>query len=143
MRDGGVPSALKKFVALRAGGRCEYCRTPERYSPSPFAVEHILPIARGGASVAENLAFSCQGCNNHKFTRIEGFDPVTERAAPLFDPRNQLWTDHFEWNEEAAEIRGLTPSGRATVIALQLNREGLRNLREIMRDWDVHPEAGQ
>ena len=40
----------------------------------------------------------------------------------LFDPRRQVWADHFRWSEAGDEIVGLTPTGRATVAVLQLNR---------------------
>lgn len=33
----------------------------------------------------------------------------------------QLWRDHFCWSEDGAEIIGVTPVGRATVVALNMN----------------------
>lgn len=49
-------------------------------------------------------------------------DPITRRLVRLFNPRLQEWKAHFRWNEDATEIIGLTPCGRATVAALELNR---------------------
>ena len=37
------------------------------------------------------------------------------------NPRKQRWSDHFRWIADGTKISGRTPSGRATVIALQLN----------------------
>ena len=51
---------------------------------------------------------------------------------PLFDPRRQTWSEHFEWSNNATLIVGLTPSGRATVVALHLNRPSLVLAR---REW--------
>lgn len=36
----------------------------------------------------------------------------------LFNPRVMLWEDHFRW--EGYSVLGLTPTGRATVLALFL-----------------------
>jgi hypothetical protein len=47
--------------------------------------------------------------------------------------------EHFEWREYFTEIIGISPSGRATVNRLQLNREGLVNLRRILVDAGLHP----
>ena len=38
----------------------------------------------------------------------------------MFHPRRQRWRDHFRW--DGFRIVGLTPTGRATVAALQMNR---------------------
>jgi 5-methylcytosine-specific restriction endonuclease McrA len=104
-----------------------------------FAVEHILPRSRGGKTVLGNLALSCQGCNNHKYAKTNGPDPKTGKRVPLYHPRKQRWSDHFAWNENHILIVGLTPTGRATVEALQLNREGLVNLRQILGEAAEHP----
>lgn len=38
-----------------------------------------------------------------------------------------------------ARIIGLTPTGRASVIALQLNRDGVVNLRQALFTLGKHP----
>lgn len=129
----------RRAIAERAGGGCEYCRGQERFATHPFSVEHVVPRSRGGNSGLENLAFSCQGCNNHKYTKTEGRDPVTGEHVPLFHPRQQGWREHFAWNEDATLIVGLTPTGRATVEALHLNRPGLVNLRRALYAHGEHP----
>ena len=105
----------------------------------PFSVEHVEPRSRQGANSLENLAFSCQGCNNHKYTRIEGVDPASGAIVVLFHPRRQLWREHFAWNQDATLVLGLTPTGRATVEALRLNRPGLVNLRRVLAGAGEHP----
>ena len=86
-----------------------------------------------------NLALACQGCNNHKYTKTEASDPVSGAMAPLFHPRRQRWRDHFTWDNTYTVIIGLTPTGRATVETLQLNRAGLVNLRRVLYAMGEHP----
>jgi len=134
-----VSAAIRRLVRTRAHGRCEYCQTPEAYAPEAFSIEHIIPRSRRGSSTAENLALCCQGCNNHKFTRIRGRDPVTELTVALFHPREHHWHEHFAWMPDARRIVGQTAAGRATVEALRLNRPGLVNLREALIAIRIHP----
>ena len=49
-----------------------------------------------------------------------GPDPTTGRDEPLFNPRSQLWEEHF--HREGAVVLPLTPTGRATEAALAMNR---------------------
>ncbi|WP_242039819.1 hypothetical protein [Anabaena sphaerica] len=39
----------------------------------------------------------------------------------LFNPRTQVWPEHFYWTEDGLQIVGKTPTGRATVKALHLS----------------------
>lgn len=134
-----VPRALVRAVTERAAGQCEYCRCLTRFSSDSFAVEHIIPEVRGGATEEANLALSCLGCNTIKGATVIGFDPVTEHDVSLFHPREQRWTAHFAWTPDTTEIIGLTATGRATVVRLRFNRLGLVNLRAALRDFGVHP----
>jgi HNH endonuclease len=139
MSEGSVTEEQKRAVAERARGCCEYCRSQARFSPDPFSVEHIVPRSRGGTSDLANFALACQGCNNRKYTGIEAIDPITGEAVPLYHPRQQRWADHFAWNQEYTLVLGLTPTGRATVERLQLNRVGVVNLRRTLRAVGEHP----
>lgn len=138
----GPTARQKQAVARRASDACEYCRSQARYSPDPFSVDHILPRAGGGADHRlENLALSCQGCNNRKYTSTNAADPATGEATPLFHARRQRWSEHFAWNADYSLVIGLTPTGRATVAKLQLNRDGVVNLRRVLRTMNQHPPA--
>jgi 5-methylcytosine-specific restriction endonuclease McrA len=132
-------SAQKRVVANRAGGCCEYCRSPARYSPNPFAIEHIIPRSQGGKTVLRNIAYSCQGCNNHKYAHTHGIDSMTGRETPLYHPCKQRWRDHFAWNDDYTLIEGSNPPGRATVETLHLNREELVNLHRVLHSLGEHP----
>jgi hypothetical protein len=141
MIDGPIKRDTRKAIRSRAGGLCEYCRCQERFATEGFSVEHILPVQAGGGNDPDNLALACQGCNNHKFTKIEAFDPATGLSVALFHPRLQRWEDHFIWSHDFQSILGLTPTGRATVEALWLNRSGLVNLRRVLYEAGEHPPA--
>jgi hypothetical protein len=132
-------SRWKVQVRSRARGCCEYCRSQERFATQSFSVEHVVPFQAGGEEDLKNLALACQGCNNHKYIKTKGFDPVTGEEASLFHPRLQRWRDHFIWSYDFARILGLTPTGRATVETLQLNRQGLVNLRQALFAVGEHP----
>lgn len=64
---------------------------------------------------------------------------MTGEIAPLYHPRQQKWGEHFAWNEDFTHIVGLTPTGRATVEALQLNRDGVVSLRRVLYAAGEHP----
>ena len=134
-----VPRRLKQAVAERARNQCEYCRSREDHAVDPFSAEHIYPKSRGGAADLDNLALSCQTCNNHKYNKLESIDPETGVPALLFHPRQQQWRDHFAWSEDTTRIIGQTPTGRATVHTLDMNRESLLNLRRMLHRDGKHP----
>jgi hypothetical protein len=134
-----IVAQQKQAVVERAQGCCEYCRSQARFATQPFSVEHIKPRSRGGKTTLDNLALACQGCNNHKYTKTEGRDLLGGDIVPLYHPRQQQWHDHFAWNDDFTLIIGLTPTGRATVEALQLNREGVVNLRRVLYAAGAHP----
>jgi 5-methylcytosine-specific restriction endonuclease McrA len=129
----------KRLVEQRAGGCCEYCRSQLRFAMQSFSIEHLDPDGEEGGETLGNLAFSCQGCNNHKYTKTTGLDLRSGQAVSLYNPRRDRWSEHFAWSEDCTVIVGLTPIGRATVDTLQLNRSGLVNLRRILFAAGEHP----
>lgn len=139
MSRSGIAVETIRLVFARASNRCEYCQSPEDHCPDPFSIEHVHPQALGGTHDAANLALSCQGCNGFKGARVLAFDAVSEQDVTLFHPRRDVWTEHFEWSEDRLTLRGLTPTGRATVELLRLNRLGVRNLRAGLLALGRHP----
>ena len=130
---------LRRFVAERAGGRCEYCLTPARVATQSFSVEHILPWSKGGPTQPANLALACQGCNGYKLSYISAVDPRTGAHVELFHPRKMRWSDHFIWSPDGLRVMGLTSTGRASVALLRLNRPGLVALRAMLLAAGKHP----
>jgi len=139
MAEPRLQAQQRETVTRRARGCCEYCLSQELYSPDPFSVEHIIPLARGGTHDLENLAWACQGCNSRKYVASEALDSVTGQTVPLYHPRRDRWLEHFAWNEDNTLIIGLTQTGRATVEKLQLNRLGVVNLRRVLLLMGLHP----
>lgn len=101
----------------------------------------LFPSSKGGLTELDNLAFTC-GCNDYKRDLTRARDPQTRQLAMLFHPRRQRWADHFAWSENGNRVVGLTPTGRATVEALRMNREELINLRELLISANKHPPTG-
>lgn len=127
-----MPSWLRERVALRSRLRCGYCLTAETITGTALVVDRLIPEALGGAAIEDNLWMACNQCNLHKADRITARDPITDSWVPLFNPRRQVWSEHFAWTPTADYIVGLTPIGRGTVQALQLNRSLLAQVR---RGW--------
>lgn len=134
-----IPKSLKSKVVERANGYCEYCYSHSGHSPSSFVIDHIYPFSLGGLSESKNLALSCGDCNNHKYQKTHYFDPVTNQKVNLFHPRKNYWPNHFQWNEDETIIIGISPSGRASLNLLNMNREGNINLRHLMILVGLHP----
>ena len=134
-----VLKEIRMAVLAHADGCCEYCRTPLTYTPDPAVIDHILPASQGGADTLENLAVACWGCNGHKSAGTRAFDPQEARLVPLFHPRQQNWHDHFRWSDDGLRVLGLTAPGRATALKLNLNRQGLLNLRAVLKLAGKHP----
>ena len=134
-----VPLGVREAISQRARGCCEYCRSQARFATQAFSVEHIIPHGHGGTTTLDNLAFACQGCNNHKYTKVTGWDPIRGDTVRLFNPRRDLWGDHYVWSEDYTRIIGITPIGRATVETLRLNRPGVVNLRRVLFEVGEHP----
>lgn len=113
-------AALRAAVRSRANDRCEYCQRSQVDSPLiSLQLEHVVPRKHGGDDHFDNLALACAECNLHKGSDLTGIDPVSNAVTPLFNPRAQIWKDHFTWDGQ--RIVGLTAVGRTTVRVLQLN----------------------
>lgn len=114
-----IPATVRRQVIDRAGNRCEYCLLPAGVAFFPHEVDHVVAEKHGGTTDMDNLAFACWRCNRHKGSDLTSFDPQTRQLSPLYNPRTQVWTEHFA--SEGERIVGLTPEGRTTVNLLQLN----------------------
>jgi hypothetical protein len=125
-----VDIATRKFVVDRAGERCEYCRITQSGYIARFHVDHVLPKQHGGNDDRENLAFCCPVCNRKKGPNLSGVDPHTGSIVTIFNPRQQVWSEHFRWS--GATIVGISPHGRATVVVLDLNETRRLKLRRAL-----------
>jgi HNH endonuclease len=134
-----LPAELLIRLRRQVGNRCGYCRTSVLVTGQPLTVEHIIPLARGGSSQEDNLWLSCRRCNEHKGIQIDGIDPDTGERVPVFHPRRQAWREHFAWSGDGTQIIGLTPCGRATVLALKLNNDDMVAARRLWVSVGWHP----
>lgn len=100
-----------------------------------------MPSADGGPDEEANLAYSCSGCNGFKGTATQGVDPKTGVEVLLYNPRLDRWAEHFTWSMDRLELLGLTPTGRAAIARLRLNRVGVINLRELLKGKGLHPPS--
>jgi hypothetical protein len=115
-----MDAATRAAVRARAENRCEYCQRPQSTSPLiPLHIEHVIPRKHRGTDGADNLALACAECNLHKGSDLTGIDPDSGQVTPLFNPRRDLWDEHFEW--DGLRIVGHSAVGRTTVRLLQLN----------------------
>lgn len=114
-----VSVALRRAVANRAQHRYEYCMMPESEAIVPHEPDRIIALQHGGPTTLENLAFACFECNRRKGSNIASLDPDTGELTLLYNPRTQVWADHFRWNGPI--IEPLTATGRATAVFLRFN----------------------
>jgi hypothetical protein len=130
MSQSAIPKAMRARVAAQAHHRCGYCLTAEAITGISLEIDHLIPEALGGLTQDENLWLACGPCNSRKSDRVVARDPFTDAVVPLFNPRYQVWSEHFAWAPAGDQVVGLTPVGRATVSALELNRPILMSARQ-------------
>ena len=116
-----LPKASINKVRERADYRCEYCHYPEILSTAPLSIDHIRPRSLGGTDNLRNLALACRRCNERRYNFTSAIDPETGVDVSLFNPRTQLWSEHFIWSEDRLSIIGTTAIGRATCQRFDLN----------------------
>jgi HNH endonuclease len=134
-----VPRELRERVAAQARHRCGYCLPAEAIVGTPMELDHLVPESLGGLTEESNLWLACSLCNDIKNNRIAGLDPVSGEVVRLFNPRQQVWHEHFRWTELGDRIIGLTPTGRATVVTLNLIRPALVRARQLCVSVGWHP----
>ena len=135
-----IPARLRRQVVLRAQNRCEYCGLAQAGQEAAFHADHVVPVLAGGRTTFENLALACVSCSLRKGARQQAADPLTGAVATLYNPREDLWRLHFRWN--GVRLVGLSPTGRATILALKLNRPVALAIRQEEAAWHRHPPPG-
>jgi hypothetical protein len=104
-------------------------------------IDHLIPEGSGGRTEEENLWLACTLCNDSRGCRVVGYYPFTGELVPLFNPRRQVWSEHFQWVAESSRVAGVTATGRATVVTLNMNRPVLVQARLAWVAVGWHPPA--
>lgn len=139
MSQASISSQLRHKLLTQAQFRCGYCLTQAEISGIALEVDHIKPESAGGRTEEQNLWMACSSCNGYKGSQSQATDPETGHSVPLFNPRIQNWSSHFQWSDDGTIIIGLTEIGRATIPALKLNHSLIVKAR---RRWGIagwHP----
>jgi 5-methylcytosine-specific restriction endonuclease McrA len=78
-----IPAAVKHAVWERDGGRCTFASESGKRCEARRWLEfdHIEPVARGGASTAENLRLLCRAHNQHAAERAFGAEFMSDKRA--------------------------------------------------------------
>ena len=90
-----VTPSVRAAIEARAGHCCEYCHLPMRGQVAPFPIDHVIPRSLAGPTAMGNLALACAVCNGCKWKHHAGLDPETGTVVPLFNPRTDIWSEHF------------------------------------------------
>ncbi|MBH8564680.1 HNH endonuclease [Nostoc sp. CENA67] len=136
-----IPESLRNQIADKDKARCCYCLTSEANSGIPMTHDHIQPISQGGKTCFENVCLACRSCNEFKGDSTQAIDPLTGETLSLFNPRTQVWFEHFAWSPDFTRVEGLTGIGRATVVRLRMNNPVIIVARKrwVVSGW--HPPA--
>jgi hypothetical protein len=132
-----VSADLRRLVASRAGGLCEYCLLHEVDTYLGCQVDHVISEKHGGPTASENLAYACASCNRAKGSDIGSIAASTGQLTRLFNPRIDRWSDHFLLARTVIQPR--TPIGEATVRTLALNDAERVLERETLRQTGRYP----
>jgi len=137
MTSNSISAELRKLVIQRASGCCEYCLIHQDFSIYTHEVDHIIAVKHGGETTADNLALSCLSCNRHKGSDFATIDQITKEIVLLFNPRRQVWDEHFYL--EGARIEGKTQIGQGTARLLQLNIPNRLLERQVLMSQGLYP----
>ncbi|KHD06199.1 hypothetical protein PN36_15360 [Candidatus Thiomargarita nelsonii] len=117
MSNSHISAKLRQEVAEQSRYRCCYCQSQQRFIGILLTVDHIIPESLGGATI----------------------DPQTGTTVRIFHPNKQKWAEHFRWSSDGIRIIGVTPIGRATIVAMKLNRPVLLHSRRFWSEAGWHP----
>ncbi len=65
-----IPLEARKFVLERNNYQCQSCHKIDLTAKS-LQVDHIIPLAQGGANDLSNLQTLCAKCNREKSAKID------------------------------------------------------------------------
>src|SRR5439155_24046532 len=113
-----MAKSRRRRVWERARSKCEYCQLPQSCTALPHELDHIRAQNHHGRTTLSNLCLACAYCNSHKGANAAGYDPLTGKLGPIFNPRRDRWEDHFAW--KGSFLVGRTPVARTTIDVLRI-----------------------
>jgi hypothetical protein len=101
-----------------------------------FTIDHIIP---NDDNSVENLALACFHCNRRKSNKTTVFDDEINQEIAFFNPRRDIWSEHFAWSDDKIYIVPKTEIGRVTIDSLKLNRARILRIRFADVTVNRHP----
>ncbi len=132
-----MTNTLREQVRQRARDCCEYCQMPQSCTQLPHEADHIRAQKHHGPTTLENLEWSCALCNSHKGSDVSAYVPHTDELVRLFNPRMDVWSEHFEW--DGPRLVGMTLMAQATLELLQINKDSRVSLRRMLIEVGLFP----
>jgi hypothetical protein len=137
MSETYIAADLRRLVAARAGGLCEYCLIHEEDTFFGCEVDHIISEKHGGPTAEANLAYACTSCNRHKGSDVGSIHPTSGAFLRFFNPRLDLWSDHFRLG--GVSIEPLTEIGEVTGRILAFNDVERLQERQVLGSIGRYP----
>lgn len=94
-------------------------------------------MKHGGSTTPDNLAYACIFCNLQKGTDLGSINWQTGELVRFFNPRRDVWGEHFELDE--AVIQPLTDIGEVTARILEFNNSDRLLERQALIAVDRYP----
>jgi hypothetical protein len=102
---------LRGQVGKWLGVPCWYCL--EKITPKTFAVDHSLPLSRGGSALLDNVQVICSSCNRAKGSM----------TGPEFGLLYSMMREHFP-DEIRRDVIGRLKAGSAVRRMVLVKRVG-------------------
>lgn len=102
-------------------------------------MDHVISLKHGGQTSPDNLALACFFCNRHKGTDVGSVLPDSGVFVRLYNPRTDLWAEHFSLSKDDFVIAPRTDIAAATARLLGLNTLERRLEREVLHEIGRYP----
>ena len=90
-----MTAKLRQFIKERDNYTCQICGNSTYKEPNLLLeIDHIIPVAKGGYTVEDNLQTLCWKCNRHKSSKIIDYK----------ENKNITWTNILTNSENIKEI---------------------------------------
>ena len=131
-----VSASLRREVATRADGVCEYCLIRESDTYLGCQVDHVVSEKHDGATNSGNLAYACTCCNRAKGSDV-GSIAASGEFTRFFNPRADRWRDHFQLRGVIIEPQ--TSIGEVTAEVLGINESERIMERRLLQRLGRYP----